>query len=101
MFGLSNTLIFILLAASSAGALAYALLFKTVESERKVGRRLEAIKFAETDRNIVKASRDRVAEAARRRKSVQDSLKDLENKQKARDVHVKKPPLKVQLRQAG
>src|SRR5690606_4882499 len=47
------------------------------------------------------ASRDRVAEAARRRKSVQDSLKELENKQKARAANTRKPPLKMQLRQAG
>src|SRR5690606_17389427 len=58
-------------------------------------------KRADTDRANVKASRDRMAEAARRRKSVQDSLKELDSKQKARDVNVKKPPLKVQLRQAG
>ena len=40
------------------------------------------IKKAETDRTVVKASRDRVAEAAKRRKSVQDSLKELDEKQK-------------------
>ena len=102
MFGLDNTVLaFIALAAMSAGALAYALLFNTVENEKKAGKRLDAIKRADTDRAVVKASRDRVAEAARRRKSVQDSLKDLESKQKVRDVHLRKPPLKVQLRQAG
>jgi tight adherence protein B len=42
-----------------------------------------------------------VAEAAKRRKSVQDSLKELDQKQKTKDVNVKKPPLKVQIRQAG
>ena len=50
---------------------------------------------------MVKASRDRVAEAAKRRKSVQDSLKELDAKQKATEKNIKKPPLKVQLRQAG
>lgn len=102
MFGLDTTVLaFIALAAMSAGALAYALLFNSVENEKKAGKRLEAVKRADTDRAIVKASRDRVAEAARRRKSVQDSLKDLESKHKARDAHMRKPPLKVQLRQAG
>ncbi|MEO3386601.1 type II secretion system F family protein [Mesorhizobium sp. CAU 1741] len=102
MFGLDTTLLaFIALATVSVGALAYAFLFSSIENERKAGRRLETVKRAETDRAAVKASRDRVAEVAKRRKSVQDSLKDLENKQKSRDDKVAKPPLKVQIRQAG
>ena len=32
---------------------------------------------------------------------MQDSLKELEEKQKARDINVKKPPLRIQIRQAG
>jgi tight adherence protein B len=96
-----NVLIFVALAAVSAGALAYALLFSSIENERKAGRRLSSVKQAETDRMAVKASRDRVAEAAKRRKSVQDSLKDLESKQKSRVANTTKPPLKVQIRQAG
>ncbi|TWG66028.1 MULTISPECIES: type II secretion system F family protein [unclassified Aminobacter] len=98
---MSGTLVFVVLAAISAGALAYALLFKSVESERKVGQRLNAIKRAETDGASLKASRDRLAEVARRRKSVQDSLKELEAKEKNRDQKSRKPPLKVQLKQAG
>lgn len=102
MFGLDNTILaFIALATMSAGALAYALLFNSVENERKAGKRLEAVKQADTDRAVVKASRDRVAEAAKRRKSVQDSLNDLEKKQKSREMNVRKPPLKTQIRQAG
>ena len=102
MFGLDTTvLVFIALAAISAAALAYALLFTSIENERKAGRRLETVKRAETDRLVVKASRDRLAEAAKRRKSVQDTLKELENKQRSRDANTVKPPLKVQIRQAG
>jgi len=101
MFGLSSTMLFVVLAACSAGAIAYALLFNRMETEKKVEKRLETVKKAETDRNVVKASRDRLAEAAKRRKSVQDSLKELEQKQKARDANFKKPPLRVQIRQAG
>ena len=41
------------------------------------------------------------AEAAKRRKSVQDSLKELDAKQLAADKNITKPPLRVQLRQAG
>ena len=102
MFGIDTTVLaFVVLAGFSAGAVAYALLFGRISSEKQVGKRLETIKAAETDRAVVKASRDRLAEAAKRRKSVQDSLKDLDEKQKARDANVKKPPLKVQIRQAG
>src|SRR5690606_29515122 len=70
-------------------------------SEKKTARRLDTVKRAETDRAVVKASRDRVAEAARRRKSVQDSLKELDEREKARERNIKKPPLRIQLRQAG
>jgi tight adherence protein B len=102
MFGIDNTtLIFIVLAAASAGAIAYAFLFNRIQNERKAERRLETIRKAETDRATVRASRDRLQEAAKRRKSVQDSLKELEDKQKARDRNSTKAPLKVQIRQAG
>jgi tight adherence protein B len=102
MFGIDGTVLaFVVLAGFSAGAVAYAFLFNQITNEKQAGKRLETIKTAETDRTVVKASRDRVAEAAKRRKSVQDSLKDLEEKQKSKDRVVKKPPLKAQIRQAG
>jgi tight adherence protein B len=94
-------LAFVVLAGFSAGAVAYAFLFTQISNEKQAGKRLETIKAAETDRSIVKATRDRAADAAKRRKSVQDSLKDLDEKQKTKDNAVKKPPLKAQLRQAG
>ena len=102
MFGIDTTILaFIALAGFSAGAVAYAFLFNTIADEKQAGRRLDTVKKAETDGSVVKASRDRVAEAAKRRKSVQESLKELDAKQLATEKNVKKPPLKVQLRQAG
>jgi tight adherence protein B len=102
MFGLDGmVLAFIALAGCSAGAVAYAFLFNNMANEKNVEKRLETIKKAETDRMVVKAGRDRLAEAAKRRKSVQDSLKELEQKQRVKDVNLKKPPLKMQIRQAG
>lgn len=102
MFGLDPTmLLFIVLAGLSAGLVAYAFLYRRMESESNTERRLSTIRQAETDRSVVRASRDRTAEIAKRRKTVQDSLKDLEEKQKAKDRNIKKPPLKVQIRQAG
>src|ERR1700712_4350552 len=102
MFGINGTLLaFVVLAGFSAGAVAYVFLFNRISTEKQVGRRLESIKTAETDHTVVKASRDRVAEATKRRKSVQDSLKELDQKQKSNQRIVKKPPLKAQIRQAG
>ena len=102
MFGIDTTiLLFVLLAGVSAGAVAYALMFRRISDEANIDKRLQNVKRAETDRMAVVASRDRMQEAAKRRKTVQDSLKDLENRQKAKDKNVKKPPLKQQLRQAG
>ncbi|MGX7876646.1 type II secretion system F family protein [Mesorhizobium sp. ORM6] len=102
MFGIDGTVLaFVVLAGFSAGAVAYAFLFNQISNEKQAGKRLETIKAAETDRSVVKATRDRAADAAKRRKSVQDSLKDLDEKQKTKDNAIKKPPLKAQLRQAG
>jgi len=102
MFGMDvSMLVFIVLAAGSAGAVAYAFLFNTIASEKTVERRLETVKRAETDRSVVRAARDRAAEIAKRRKSIQETLKDLEAKQKDRDRFMRRPPLKIQIRQAG
>lgn len=102
MFGIDSTvLIFILLAGTSAGAIAYALMYNRMSTEKQVGKRLEIIKAAETDRAVVKAAREKMNEAAKRRKSLQDTLKDLDTKQKTSARNIKNPPLKVQIRQAG
>jgi tight adherence protein B len=96
-----NLILFVVLAAAAAGGLAYVLLFNSIENEQKAGRRLDMIKSAETDRAAIKASRDRLAEAAKRRKSIQDSLVDLDKKQKQIDQRMRKPPIKTQIKQAG
>ncbi len=102
MFGIDTTVIaFVALAGGSAGLVAYAFLFRRMADEKATDRRLETIKKAETDRSVVKANRDRVAEAAKRRRTVQDSLKELDAKQAVTDKNIKKPTLRVQLRQAG
>ncbi len=102
MFGIDTTvLIFIGLATLSAGAIAYVFLFSRIEDEKSAGRRLQSVKNADTDRAVKKAKRDKVNDAAKRRKSVQDSLKDLEERQRKAGHVSKKPPLKMQLKQAG
>ena len=102
MFGIDTTVLaFVVLAGFSAGAVAYAFLFNRIDNEKQAGKRLQIVKTAETDRSVVKATRDRAAEAVKRRKNVQDSLKQLDEKQKYTDRNMRKPPLKVQIRQAG
>jgi tight adherence protein B len=102
MFGIDGSLLlFIALAGCSAAALAYAFMFNRIAAETQVGKRLETVKKADTDRGVVKARRDRMNEVARRRKTIQDTLKELDDKQKARDVSIRKPPLRAQIRQAG
>jgi tight adherence protein B len=101
MFGLDLSIIAIIaLAAIAAGAVSYGVLFSRIETEKKTQSRLTRIAAAETDRVKVKASRDRMAEMTKRRKSVQDSLKDLEKKQKEAS-RKKKVALKARIAQAG
>ena len=102
MFGLGlGTLGFIVLAAISAGGIAYVFLFNSISSEKTVNRRLEVVKKGEADRQSARAVRERTNEAARRRKTIQDTLHELEQKQKNQDRNVTNPPLKVKLKQAG
>ncbi|WP_322990074.1 MULTISPECIES: type II secretion system F family protein [unclassified Hoeflea] len=101
MFGLDTVVIAIIgLAALSAGALGYGVLYTRIEGERKAESRVRRVKSAETDRTKASAARDRLNEANKRRKSVQDSLKTLEEKNKENDRR-KSPPLKEKIGQAG
>ncbi|WP_274630473.1 type II secretion system F family protein [Arvimicrobium flavum] len=102
MFGLDLTFLAIVaLAGLSAGSVAYALLFNRVQDERKAERRLEGVKRSDLERDSERAMRDRDAEVVRRRKSIAESLKALEEREKDRDRNLRKPPLKVQIKQAG
>lgn len=100
MFGVDPTvLLIVLLSAVSAGAICYGVLYSRIESQKKAEGRVNRVKQAETDRVKVKAARDRVQEMSKRRKSVQDSLKDLEKRQS--ESNKKKQSLKARLAQAG
>lgn len=101
MFGLDPIILAIIaLAAISAGAVSYGVLFSRIENEKKAQSRVDRVKAAETDRVKIKASRDRLAEMTKRRKSVQDSLKELEKKQA--EVNKRKAAtLKAKISQAG
>ena len=101
MFGLdSSILIVIVLAAVAAGGLAYSVLFPTFETQKKSDQRMQRVKAAETDGNAMRSARERMKEVTMRRKSVEESLEDLEAKQKGKG-NLASPPLKVALKQTG
>lgn len=102
MFGLdTSVLLFVLLAACSAGALAYALLFNRIEREQTLERRFGQVKQTESERGTMKASKERATDLSKRRKNIETVIKDLETKQRARDAQTTKPPLRIQIKQAG
>ncbi|EJN05297.1 type II secretion system F family protein [Phyllobacterium sp. YR531] len=102
MFGFDLTqLAFVGLVAVAFAALAYVFFFESMARQKKTEERLSTIKLASADALGKFAVRDRQAEATKRRKSVQDTLKDMEQRQKLRDKNIKSPPLKMLIQQAG
>ncbi|MEF2547538.1 type II secretion system F family protein [Aurantimonas sp. E1-2-R+4] len=94
-------LLFILLSMVAAGGLAYAFLQPRIAAEKKVEIRRSQYTRDEGDRASLKVARDRLQEQSKRRKTIQSSLKDLEDRQKERDKHTGKLTLKRRLEQAG
>lgn len=94
-------ILLVTLAAISAGGLAYALLFPQIEVEKKTTSRVKRVKSAETDHTKIKAARDRVQDLSKRRKSMQDSLRELEKKQDEKAKKAQNISLRERLVQAG
>ncbi len=102
MFGLDITVILIIaLAALAAGAICYAVLFSSIETEKKTDARLNRVKTAASDIGNARVARDRLQEISKRRKSVQDSLKDLEKKQEEKSRKMGDASIKSRLAQTG
>ena len=102
MFGIDTNLIaFVALAGLSAAALVYTFLFDKIGEEKRVDKRIKSVQRTASDRNEVKSARERSAEATKRRKTVEGSLKELEQKLQNRDKLIKSPPIKLQIQQAG
>ncbi|WP_372338829.1 type II secretion system F family protein [Mangrovibrevibacter kandeliae] len=93
--------LFVALTTLAVAAFAYALLEPRISQERRAGTRLKQYKTAETDSLSKGVARDRVQEAARRRRNIQSSLKEIETRQRERDKHVSNPSLARRLEQAG
>lgn len=102
MFGFDPMVLAIIaLAAVATAGIAYGILYSRIEVEKKTANRISRVKAAETDTAKVKAARDRVQEISKRRKSVQDSLKDIERKQEEKTKKIASASLKSRLVQAG
>ncbi|KAA3514777.1 type II secretion system F family protein [Agrobacterium vitis] len=96
-----NVLAIVLLAALAAGSLAYVLLFSRVQADKKTATRLARVKNAEADTAKKQVARDRVQELSKRRKSVQDTLKEIERKQNEKNKKISSQSLKQRLGQTG
>ena len=92
---------FVALAGFGVGGVLYALFFTSIENEQKQAKRLSTIKAASTDSASRRAAIDRVQEGAKRKKHIQDSLHDLEERNKDRAKDALRPSLKRMLQQAG
>ncbi len=102
MFGLSLAqILFVALVGLTFAALAYVVFFESIAWQKKSDERLKSVKLAATDSLGKFTVRDKQAEAVKRRKSVLDTLKDIEQRQKLRDKNIKSPPLKMLIVQAG
>ena len=102
MFGLDLAQLgFVVLVVFAVAALAYVFFFDSIAWQKKADERLKEVKLAATDSLGKFTIRDKQAEAVKRRKSVHDTLKDLEQRQKLRDKNIKSPPLKMLIQQAG
>jgi tight adherence protein B len=88
------------LAMLSVGGIAWAIMYGRISAEAKAGKRREQIQARPSAASGVVAA-VRQVDAAKRRKSVQDTLKELDERQKARAKRSSAPPLGLRLQQAG
>jgi tight adherence protein B len=84
----------------SAGGLAYTLLYGRIEQEDATQRRFEFVQNRSRTEIVPRGGRS-VIDPTRRRKQLQDTLKELEAQQKAKARQNKAPPLAVRIQQAG
>lgn len=89
----------VLLVALAAAALAYGLLYGRLQTERRTGQRLKKFAAPRSEQVAVRANRDRFQEATKRRKTIESSIKELEEKQK--QGRQKAADIKATLLQAG
>lgn len=107
MFGLEPiVLIFMALAMTAVGGIAFVILFPAIERERNTERRVNSVQREIVVDNGIKLRKSIVsgakgATADQRRKVLESSMKEADKKRQNRDQYMKKPPLAVQMKQAG
>jgi tight adherence protein B len=107
MFGVEPIVfIFMALAMTAVGGIAYVILFPKIEQERNTERRVNMVQREIVVDNGIKLRKSVVAgatgnDAGKRRKTVEASMKEADKKRLNRDQYMKKPPLAVQMKQAG
>jgi tight adherence protein B len=84
----------------SAGSLAYSMLYRRLEEDAQTERRLKGVQQRSTVPSQAHSGRA-IVDASRRRKSIQETLKEIEEKQKAKAKRSNSPPLSLRLEQAG
>jgi tight adherence protein B len=84
----------------SAGSLAYTLLYRRIEEDAQSERRIKGVQQRSTVPAAAHSGRALV-DASRRRKSIQETLKEIEEKQKAKAKRSNSPPLGLRMEQAG
>jgi tight adherence protein B len=92
---MSGTLPIAFLAAVAVGGVAYVFLLPLLSGEKRVEQRMKEVAQAETVTRKVRNAKPDVATS--RRQQVEETLKQLEERQK----RAKRPPLSVQLQQSG
>jgi tight adherence protein B len=101
MTGPASIVMFVVLAVVACAALFYALFYDKLGKKNHATRRLETVRNSGSERAITRSERDRNADIQKRRKQLQDNIKDLEARQKQREKNQKYPPLRILMTQAG
>ncbi|WP_182086072.1 type II secretion system F family protein [Aureimonas sp. ME7] len=95
------TIAFVVLVTLAIGALAYGVVEPRLQLEKNAKSRLGHYKQSETDAVSKRVARDRLNEVAKRRKTIQNTLDDLDSKQKARNQKARDASLDRRIAQAG
>ncbi|PLX37961.1 MAG: pilus assembly protein [Hyphomicrobiales bacterium] len=97
MFGVSTTVLaIVVLVTFSVGAIIYALVAPAITGETRGRKRVEKVR-----KTPGLAAQVAKSDGRQRRRSVQETLKEMEEKQKAQKKKNASPPLALRLRQAG
>ncbi len=85
MTGSASIVMFVVLAVIACAALFYALFYEKLGKKDHAARRFETVRNSGSERAITRSERDRNADIQKRRKQLQDNIKDLEARQKQRE----------------